>query len=109
EVELDVLELFLVRLRGPFRLQLALDPVNGARRDLDPIEERLAREAEVRALVVGRNGALVAPPDAGAAPIGLELCGKLVGTAWRRAAGERKLGPVTRRGREQLRDGTRRP
>ena len=33
---------------------------------LDPVEQLLAREQEVRALVVGRHAALVAPPERGA-------------------------------------------
>src|SRR5581483_3780761 len=42
----------------------------------------------VRALVVGRDAALVSPPELDAAPVGLELGGQLVGAARRRTTGE---------------------
>src|SRR5581483_550850 len=66
----------------------ALHPVYGARRDREPVEERLLRHAEVRALVLGRDAALVSPPDVDAAPVGLELRRDLVRVLRRRASGE---------------------
>ena len=64
------------------------------RRRLEPVEQRLAREPVVRALVVGRDAALVAPPERGRAPVGLALGGELVRAARRRAAGEHDRPPA---------------
>src|SRR5690348_15941751 len=58
---------------------------------LQPVEERLPRKTEVRAIVVGRDAALVAPPDAGGIPVRLELGGELVRATRGRAAGKHDL------------------
>src|SRR5690242_3335418 len=58
---------------------------------LQPVEERLPRKTEVRAIVVGRDAALVAPPDAGGVPVRLELGGELVRATRGRAAGKHDL------------------
>ena len=52
----------VVARRGLLRAELALDPVHGLRRPLEPVEEPLAREPVVGALVVRRDRPLVAPP-----------------------------------------------
>ena len=61
------------------RRQLAADPVDAPRLHLEAVEERLLREAEVRALVVGGTQPLVAPPERHRAPVGRELGRAAVG------------------------------
>jgi hypothetical protein len=58
-------------------------------RHVDAGEERLPRELLVREIVVGRNVALVAPPDVPALPVEGLLREPLVDAADRRATGER--------------------
>jgi hypothetical protein len=58
---------------------------------IDAVEERSLDEQVVRALVVGRDAALVAPPEARRAPVALETCGQLVRRSGRVAAGERDV------------------
>jgi hypothetical protein len=60
-------------------------------------EQCLARETLVRALVVGRNVALVAPPDVPVPPIELEVAQALVDGADRGAAGQSNPKRLTRR------------
>ena len=66
---------------GLGRRQLAADPVHLGRRRLEPVEQGLGREPVVRALVVGRDASLVAPPERDAAPVRLERCRQLVRAA----------------------------
>jgi hypothetical protein len=58
-------------------------------RDRDSVEERLPREALVGVLVIGRDEALVAPPDVPRLPGQLELGEALVDGPDPRSAGER--------------------
>jgi hypothetical protein len=58
---------------------------------LDAFEERPLDEQVVRALVVGRNAALVTPPEVGRAPVALEAGGELVRRSGRVAAGKRDV------------------
>src|SRR5919197_3055768 len=90
EVEPGLAELALVLAGRLGRVELAADPVH-ARRPREPVEERLAGQPVVRALVVRRHAALVAPPGPCAAPVGLAERGELVRAARGRAAGERDL------------------
>jgi hypothetical protein len=57
-------------------------------RDADAREERLAGEALVRVLVVGRDEPLVTPPDVPRAPIDRDAREALIDGSDRRAAGE---------------------
>jgi hypothetical protein len=57
----------------------------------DAVEERPLDEQVVRALVVGRDAALVSPPEARRAPVALEAGGQLVRRSGRIAAGERDV------------------
>ena len=74
----------------------------GCRREV--VEQLLAGEEVVRALVVRRDAALVAPPERGAAPVGLALGGELVGAARRLTAGEHDRLPGASRRDELVRD-----
>jgi hypothetical protein len=55
---------------------------------LDPVEQRLFDEQVVRALVVGRDAALVSPPEARRAPVTFEAGGQLVRRPGRFTAGQ---------------------
>jgi hypothetical protein len=64
---------------------------------VDPGEELLPRELFVRELVMGRNVALIAPPDVPVLPVEALRREPLVDGADRRAAGERDAkGPAVR-------------
>src|SRR5439155_1232094 len=86
QVGLGAVELPVVLVRGVRGRELAADPVHSAGLALEPVEERALREPVVRALVAGRDAALVAPPELDAAPVAPELRGLLVRPADRRAA-----------------------
>jgi len=73
------------RLRGA---ELAANPLHFAGWRLDPVEQVLARDPEVRELVLGRHAALVPPPERGRAPVRLALGCELIGAPGRCAAGE---------------------
>ena len=70
------------RARRLLRAELALDPVHRAAAPRR-VEQRALREPVVRALVVGRHAALVAPPELRVAPVAPQLGRELV----RRARG----------------------
>jgi hypothetical protein len=65
--------------------------VHLGRLPLDALEQRLLDEQVVRALVVGRDAALVPPPEVGGAPVALEAGGQLVRWCGRVAAGQRDV------------------
>ena len=88
QLQLDALEQSVVLVGGNCGIELATHAMHRRRGHCEPVEERLLREAVVRALVVGRDATLVAPPESDLAPVGLEPCGVLIGVADRRAAGE---------------------
>jgi len=73
------------------------------------IEQRLTRHAEVRALVVGWDAALVSPPDFRLAPIRLEPRRQLVRPPRRPAACQHEVAAGARALREPLRDDAGRP
>jgi hypothetical protein len=74
--------------RGLLWSELAADALHLPRRRLEPVEQSLAREPEVRALVLGRDAPLVAPPEGRGAPIRLALSRELVRPAGGGAACE---------------------
>jgi hypothetical protein len=91
EAELDALELAVVLRRRSVAAELAADSMYLGRLPLDAVEERPLDEQVVRALVVGRDAALVTPPEAGGTPVALEAGGQLVGRPGRIAAGQRDV------------------
>src|SRR5689334_1347125 len=107
QVELRRAELDLVRARRRVRAALALDPVDAARRPLDPVEEGTLRHPVVRVRVLRRYAPLVAPPQVDAAPVRGELGRALVRPLGRLAAGEDDVAPVGSRARQALGDGLR--
>ena len=72
EVEDDASQLLVVRVRASLRGELAEHAVLDRRLALEAVEEALADEPVVRALVVRRHAALVGQPDLDAAPVRLE-------------------------------------
>src|SRR5215218_10760804 len=91
ESERDSLEQAVVLARRRLAAELTANPMHGPWLHIDPVEHRLAHESIVRALVVRRHAALVAPPERRRAPVGLELGCQLVRRARGRAAGERDV------------------
>src|SRR5438552_6721868 len=108
EVEHCVVELPLVRVCARVLAELAGHPVHGARLRFQLVEQRLLRHAVVRPLVPGRNGALVAPPELGAAPVRLQSRGERVRVPWRRAARQHDAAPAPRSLGESLGNDARR-
>ena len=104
QVQLDAVERRVVLGGGVGGRELAAHPVHLERRYGQPVEERLLREAIVRALVLGRHAALVAPPQRHLAPVRLELGRALVGLGDRVAAGEHDRAAAGRLLCEQLGD-----
>jgi hypothetical protein len=66
--------------------------------DRDALEQRLAGQPLVRVRVLGRDEALVAPPDVPPAPVELEPGETLVDRARRRPPGERDAERASRTG-----------
>jgi hypothetical protein len=91
EAERDAPELAVALRRGRLAAELAPDSVNLGRLPFEAVEERPLDEQVVRALVVRRNAALVAPPEVRRAPVGLEAGGQLVRRSGRVAAGKRDV------------------
>jgi hypothetical protein len=102
QVERGIAELALVLLGRRVALQLAADAVNRRQRP-EPREERVVRDLVVRALVVGLDATLVAPPDGGARPVGPQLRRAFVRLPGGFAAGEGDLLPRRRGVAQQLR------
>ena len=88
--------------RGRLGLELASDAVHGGGLHVDAVEQRALRHCVVRALVVRRHAALVAPPQLDAAPVRLQPRRGLVRELRALAAGERDVPAVVRGLGEQL-------
>src|ERR671922_73748 len=82
--------------------QLAAHAMHGPRRTLEALEQRFAHEAVVRALVVGRHAAFVAPPETGLRPVRLQLRCELVRRPGRGPSRQRDVLAAVRCGDEQL-------
>ena len=103
EPEADALELPVVLVGGRLTAELAADAMDLGGLLLDSVEQLLLGEQVVRALVVWRDAALVAPPELRFAPVRLELRRKLERVPGGAAAGEREVLAGPRRGDEELR------
>ena len=88
EIQPDVAEERVVFVGRSLGAELASDPVCLRRLGLEPVEQVLARETVVRALVVGRDAAVVSPPERSLAPVRLQLGRELVGAAGGVPSGE---------------------
>src|SRR5829696_2064051 len=102
QVEDDVPELDVVRVRGFRWGELAEHAMFHQRPTVETVEEALADEPVVRALVVGGHAALVGPPDLDAAPVRREPRRALVGRPRSRSAGERDVPAATSRLGQQV-------
>ena len=88
EAEPNACQQPVVLCRGGLAAELAVDPLHFAGLSPNPVEESSLDQEIVRAVIVGRHAPLVAPPQARAAPVRLELCGLLVRGAGRVTARE---------------------
>src|SRR5512133_923099 len=104
EVERGVAELALVVCGGLLLAQLAPDAMDGVRAVLEAVEQRELRQPVVRALILGRHAALVAPPDGRPAPVGGPLGSFFVRPHRRLAAGQEDVAALARPARQALAD-----
>src|SRR5829696_5542546 len=102
QVEDDVPELDVVRVRGFRWGELAEHAMFHQRPTVETVEEALADEPVVRVLVVGGHAALVGPPDLDAAPVRREPRRALVGRPRSRSTGERDVPAATSRLGQQV-------
>src|SRR5439155_12237060 len=107
EVQTPVVELPLVLGGGLVLAELALDPMDAARRTLEPVEEGPLRHAVIRVLVARRDAAFVSPPDVDLAPVGRALRRFLVRVLGHLSAREHDVAAFATRACETFGDGGR--
>ena len=103
QAELRFAQLARVLRSGILLAELALDAMHHGRCTPEVVQQRVLRHPVVRVVVVGRNAALVAPPELDLAPVRRFLRRLLVRLFRRPAAGEDDVAAFLRAACEPLR------